>query len=173
MHYARRWRRGTTDLREDLVCARCGSEFKRPYKSDPDAVRFCSHECRYADQLQTSREDPDRLAKMRAWRERNPDQFKVHLLKRKANKRGNQTALITARDLRRLIQRFDGKCAYCAVREHEISTTSFRWYAVVVIRSGICCQLAALAIWQRAPSCLPTGGFGSRSRSAFVRKRIA
>ena len=119
MHYARHWRKGTTDLRDDLICVRCGTEFQRPYKSSPDAVRFCSHECRYADQLQGHREDPDRRVKIRAWRERNPDQFKIHLLKREASKRGNQTALITARDLRRLVARFHGKCAYCQDRDHE------------------------------------------------------
>lgn len=120
MHYQRVKRSGTPDMPESLVCARCGTLFARPHKGNPRAVRYCSHECRYAEELARYRsQQAERYAYLRGWRERNPDLLKASLLKRDAAKRGTDSAEVSGRDLHRLVARFGGKCAYCRAQPHE------------------------------------------------------
>jgi 5-methylcytosine-specific restriction endonuclease McrA len=119
MHY-RRAESGTLDFPEVLTCTRCGAQFPRPYKGNPAAVRFCSHECRYADQLDGHKANRvTRTEYLREWRKRNPEKVTAVLLRRKAAKQTSDVALVTGRDLLRLVRRYNGKCAYCNVRDHE------------------------------------------------------
>jgi 5-methylcytosine-specific restriction endonuclease McrA len=119
MHYQRA-QAGRLELAETLTCDRCGHQFPRPYKGNPDAVRFCSHECRYADQLDEHKANrAARTAYLREWRKRNPEMLKATLLRRMAAKKGADIALVTGRDLARLIRRYDGLCAYCRTRPYK------------------------------------------------------
>lgn len=120
MHYTRVKRTGSPELPELLVCARCEAEFQRPYKGNPSAVRFCSHECRYADQLEQHRKNQAaRYAYLKVWRKQNPDLLTAALLRRKSRKAGARVCEVSGRDLRRLVARFGGLCAYCKIRPHE------------------------------------------------------
>lgn len=112
------WPRGsvgpTTRGSRRLVCDRCRTGFDRPYKSDPKAVRFCSHECRYADQLEQHRVNQTaRSAYLKVWRKKNPHLLKAALVRRKARKAGVHVYEVSGRDLQRLVARFGGTCAYC------------------------------------------------------------
>jgi 5-methylcytosine-specific restriction endonuclease McrA len=119
MHY-QRFRNGRTNLPETLVCARCARPFPRPFKANPAAVRFCSHECRYANQLEQARENSaGRYARLLEWRKKNPDRLKASQLRRDAKKRASNADVVTGRDLARLAQRFGGKCAYCSVAAYK------------------------------------------------------
>lgn len=119
MHYQRSKRGGGLDIAEVLVCARCGMNFPRPHKGNPRSIRFCSHECRYAQQLDDHRENSaERYIYLLKWRKNNPDLFKASLLKRSAAKRTKESSLVTGKDLGRLVLRFRGLCAYCAERPH-------------------------------------------------------
>jgi 5-methylcytosine-specific restriction endonuclease McrA len=119
MHYQRA-KNGRLDLAEVLTCARCSAQFPRPYKGSPDAVRFCSHECRYAAQLEGYRANrAARTEYLRKWRKRNPEKVTAILLARKAAKRTGDVALVSSQDLSRLVHRYRGRCAYCGIRAHE------------------------------------------------------
>lgn len=119
-HYGRLKRTGSLELAETLRCDRCGTEFPRPYKGNPRAIRFCSHECRYADQLEQHRAtQATRYAYLKVWRKQNPDLLTAALLRRKSRKAGARVYAVSGRDLRRLVARFGGVCAYCKVRPHE------------------------------------------------------
>lgn len=119
MHY-QRFRAGTLDMPEILACERCGREFPRPYKKDPNRVRYCSHECRYAVQLENERaKRPERTAYMREWCLRNPDKARANFLRRDALERAVGGSLVTARDLVWLVRRHGGMCAYCHTRPYE------------------------------------------------------
>jgi hypothetical protein len=84
MHYQRA-KNGTLGLPEVLTCVRCGAQFPRPYKSNPEAVRFCSHECRYADQLDGHKANRTaRTEYLREWRKRNPEKSTALLIRRDA-----------------------------------------------------------------------------------------
>lgn len=119
MHYQRA-KSGRLDRPNVLTCQRCAAQFPRPYKGNPDAVRFCSHTCRYATQLDDHRANREaRMAYMRKWRKRRPEMLKAILLRRKAAKQTGDIALVTGKDLARLIQRYRGRCAYCTERPYE------------------------------------------------------
>lgn len=118
-HYQQMQNHGSL-LVDELTCARCGDLFTRPYKGNPHAVRFCSHACRYAEQLDGHRADPLRAEKLRKWRADNPEKLKAHLLKRDNLKRGHGVGfVVSGRDLARLVRRFSGMCAYCGERPYE------------------------------------------------------
>ena len=130
MHYQRS-RSGRIDLPELLTCVRCGTEFRRPFKADPTAVRFCSHECRYATQLETARRRQiERYAYLKQWRHRNPDLFKAALLRRRATKHTADLALVTGKDLAHLARRYYGLCAYCYTSPYE------HWDHVIPLARG-------------------------------------
>lgn len=130
------------DLAETLTCARCATDFPRPHKGNPRAIRFCSHECRYADQLDGHRADPDRRARIAAWRAKNPHQFRAYLMKRDGLKRAAESREVTGRDLQRTLARFGGMCAYCRTRKHK------HWDHVVPLIKG-----GRHAIGNLLPSC--------------------
>ncbi len=120
MHYQRVSRGFGLEIPEVLKCSRCEREFPRPFKGNPRSIRFCSHECRYAQQLDDHRANREaRYAYLVEWRRENPDILKAHLLKRYAAKRTEQSVAVTGQDLRRLVLRFRGLCAYCCERPHE------------------------------------------------------
>lgn len=120
MHYIRVKKYGATETVEQLTCARCSKDFPRPYKSNPKAVRFCSHECRYAQQLADARADKvKRYEAMKAWRAKNPELLRAAWLRRKARKNGSEARTVTGADIRRLIARHDGLCAYCKTEPFE------------------------------------------------------
>lgn len=143
MHYTRSTK-GELHLPETLTCAWCGGEFPRRPNSDPRAVRFCSHECRYADQLEAHRNDPERSAKHRAWREKNPHLVRAGALKRAALEWGAERREVTGEDLRRMLVRYGGLCAYCKTSPHE------HWDHVVPLARG-----GRHAVGNLAPSCAP------------------
>lgn len=119
MHY-RRAANGNLHLPEVLTCARCAGQFPRPFKANPAAVRFCSHECRYADQLEDHKANrAARTEYLREWRKRNPEKSTAVLIRRAAAKQTSDVALVTGHDLLRLVRRYGGKCAYCDVRDYE------------------------------------------------------
>lgn len=116
MHYARVMRTGSPYLPERLTCVRCSTIFARPYKGDPAQVRFCSHECRYADQLDRQKANSDvRAARHREWRAKNPHLVLAASAKRASLKRRAESRIVTGDDLVRLIARHGGMCAYCHV----------------------------------------------------------
>jgi 5-methylcytosine-specific restriction endonuclease McrA len=118
-HY-QRFSAGTLDLPETLTCERCGREFPRPYKKDPARVRYCSHECRYAVQLEGHKANrAERTAYMREWCLRNPDKARANYLRRDSLERAAGGSLVTDRDLVRLVRRHRGMCAYCGLRPYE------------------------------------------------------
>lgn len=118
MHYQRA-ENGTLDLPDVLTCARCSASFPRPYKGNPAAVRFCSHECRYANQLDGHKANrPARVEYLREWRKRNPEKIAAILLRRKAAKQTDDIASVSGHDLLRLVRRYGGKCAYCGIADH-------------------------------------------------------
>lgn len=119
-HYQRFRKTGSPDLPEILNCDRCGNAFERPHKGNPNAIRFCSHECRYADQLEQHRANQAaRYAYLKVWRKQNPDLLTAALLRRKSRKAGARVYEVSGRDLTRLVTRFGGVCAYCRMRPHE------------------------------------------------------
>jgi len=104
-------------LSDTCTCQRCGSGFARPYKSSP---KFCSEDCRYEQQLEDARMDPEgRRAKMRAWRAKNPLAVTVMSQKRTAAKKGRESRLVTEADLHRLVARHGGKCGYCLEADYD------------------------------------------------------
>ena len=120
MHYQRVSTTGSPGRSEALVCERCAASFERPYKGNPNAIRFCSHECRYANQLDEHHLNyKARYAYLKLWRQRNPHLLKATLVRRQALKAGVRVYEVTGRDLKRLIARFNGMCAYCRERPYE------------------------------------------------------
>lgn len=120
MHHQRMRRSGSTEIPETLTCDRCGVDFARPFKGNPQAVRFCSHECRYETQLADARANAaERYAYLKGWRERNPGLLKASLLRRDAAKRSAECRTVTGRDLARLVRHHGGLCAYCRSAPHE------------------------------------------------------
>lgn len=118
-HYQRA-KNGRLHLAEVLTCQRCGAQFLRPYKGNPEAIRYCSHECRYANQLAEHRANrAARTAYLREWRARNPHLWKATLLRRMAAKHTTDLALVTGKDLARLVRRYGGLCAYCRERPYK------------------------------------------------------
>lgn len=117
--HSQRQRRGRMDLPETLTCVRCDVSFPRPYKSNPDVVRFCSHECRYAQQLDDARNSTTRAAAARQWRIDNPALHKANTTRRTARRRSAGILSVTSRDIIRLVERFDGRCAYCRERPYQ------------------------------------------------------
>jgi 5-methylcytosine-specific restriction endonuclease McrA len=98
-------------LPENMSCIRCKANFERPFKSSP---KFCSAECRYEQQLHDARSEPEaRRQKMRAWRAKNPEAVTAMSQRRHAMKKGNTAKSVTDKDIRSLIARHGGKCAYC------------------------------------------------------------
>lgn len=119
-HYQRFRKTGSPDLPAILRCDRCGSAFERPYKGNPHAIRFCSHECRYAAQLEAGRANQEtRYAYLKVWRKKNPHLLTAALIRRKARKSGARIYEVSGRDLKRLVARFDGLCAYCKKGPYE------------------------------------------------------
>lgn len=120
MHYQRVKAGRPLEMRESLDCDWCGSTFPRPYKANPETVRFCSHECRYANQLKQSAERyPELYARNVEWRRNNPDALKAILTRRRAAKRAASVHLVTGRDIEHLVTRHGGKCAYCRVAPYQ------------------------------------------------------
>src|SRR6266568_476953 len=118
-HYQRA-QAGTLELPGQLTCQRCGATFPRPYKSKPDAVRFCSHECRYAVQLEDHKANRTaRSAYLATWRKRNPEKQAANNLRRKAARQSADICRVTGRDLIRLVHRYRGLCAYCGTRPYR------------------------------------------------------
>jgi 5-methylcytosine-specific restriction endonuclease McrA len=118
-HY-QRFKAGRLHLPEVLTCERCGREFPRPYKKNPAVVRYCSHECRYAVQLEGHKANrAERTAYLREWAKRNPEKVVANNLRRDAAERGANAFLVTGKDLVRLVRRYRGMCAYCGIRPYE------------------------------------------------------
>lgn len=120
MHYQRQ-RKGSVELADELTCAQCGAQFPRPYRGNPEIVRFCTAECRYERQLSDAKEihAEKRAAANREWRLNNRDTAKSYLIARKARLRGVDTARVTGKDITQLVARFDGRCAYCRTGRYE------------------------------------------------------
>jgi 5-methylcytosine-specific restriction endonuclease McrA len=118
-HY-QRFRKGRLDLPEIFTCERCGREYPRPYKGKPEALRYCSHECRYAVQLENHKVNrAERTAYLKEWAKRNPQMAAAHQLRRDARERAASVTLVTGRDLAWLVRRHGGMCAYCGIRPYE------------------------------------------------------
>lgn len=120
MHYMRQ-RTGSLDLADVLTCVQCGVQFARPYRGNPNVIRFCSAECRYERQLSDAKEihAEKRAIAGREWRLNNPDAVKARITARKARLRGVDVAHVTGKDIIRLVARFDGRCAYCKTGRYE------------------------------------------------------
>jgi 5-methylcytosine-specific restriction endonuclease McrA len=104
-------------LPETLTCKRCASDFARPFKS---RAKFCSAECRYEQQLENARMDPEkRLENMRKWRAKNPLAVTAMSQKRTAAKKNSESRTVTDNDLRALIARHGGKCGYCKDADYD------------------------------------------------------
>lgn len=78
---------------------------RRRYERDPDRDRR-----RYVDEAERRR------AYQAAYHVRNPHVSKAARAKRKAAMRGDTAGEFTSRDWRRLVARYDGRCAYCGER---------------------------------------------------------
>jgi 5-methylcytosine-specific restriction endonuclease McrA len=178
MHYQRA-KKGTLDLPEVLTCARCGAQFPKPYKGKPETVRFCSHECRYAEQLEGHKTNrAARSEYLREWRKRNPEKHTAIFIRRDAAKRTSDVALVTGRDLLRLVRRYGGKCAYCGVRDykhfdHVIPLSRGGRHSIGnLVPACAPCNLAKgprlLADWRLRPA-LPRRFQRARRRSARLR----
>jgi len=107
-------------LPDVLNCDRCGTKFRRPSKSDPKAVRFCSADCRYEQQLEDFRTDTNgQKTRAAEWRKRHPEVIRANLMKRRALKASRDARSVSERDLLRLIARYGGKCAYCGLEDYS------------------------------------------------------
>jgi len=104
-------------LDELLTCVRCATEFERPFKSVP---KFCNADCRYAQQLEDARNDPERRREnIKRWRTNNPERFREHLRQRRARKISSDARVVTDGDMRRLVARYNGKCGYCNESDYD------------------------------------------------------
>lgn len=81
----------------------------------------------------------------RAYSKANPDKMRMKTRKRYARKMGNGAFRVTERDLRRLVQRYDGCCAYCG----EALGETFDFDHVVAISRG-----GAHSIGNLVPACV-------------------
>jgi 5-methylcytosine-specific restriction endonuclease McrA len=144
LHY-QRFRKGTLGLPETLTCERCGREFPRPYKKDPAKVRYCSHECRYAVQLDDHRANrAERGAYLKEWAARNPEKQAAIWARVDARRRNAHVFRVTGKDIARLARRYRGMCAYCGIRPYEHLD-----HVVPLIRGGV------HSIGNLLPACAP------------------
>lgn len=119
MHYLRA-KKGSVHLKEDFDCERCGERFTRPFKGNPKAIRFCSHACRYATQLDICRERyPELYARNVLWRKNNADSVKAIMHRRRAAKTSGGLFRVSGADIARLVSRYGNECAYCRVAPYE------------------------------------------------------
>jgi hypothetical protein len=102
-------------VRHQKVCDWCAQEFEALNRM----ARFCSHRCN-----QRAAADADRAAYRAKKREEN--------YVRRARLAGAQTFLVTDRDWRRLLERYQHRCAYCLVP----SDTLTRDHIVPLARGG-------------------------------------
>lgn len=62
-----------------------------------------------------------RRADNRAWEARNPGAAKLRAARRRLRKLGSSAGLVvTSRDVRRLIHRYGGRCAYCGIKPESL-----------------------------------------------------
>lgn len=91
---------------------------------DPVAYKAAWHQENRERMAQKGREwaeaHPEQMrAYRRSWQKRNLRQGQQTAARRLARKLGNDCRIITERDWRRLVARYNGLCAYCRVRPWE------------------------------------------------------
>jgi 5-methylcytosine-specific restriction endonuclease McrA len=111
-------------------CRLCVSAYLKTYRDTyciPDTRKeyerkyYESHKAEYASRSKTWRgQNPERWSGYSAaWAKRNPRKAANNASSRRALLRGNGVSVVTHRDIDRLVNRFDGKCAYCQDRPFE------------------------------------------------------
>jgi|ERR1035437_1256081 5-methylcytosine-specific restriction endonuclease McrA len=110
-------------------CIPCQAEYLKEYQEtyeQPGRVEYFQqyykdHKDEYAERsLNWRRDNPEQWGSYASnWAKTNPAKAAANASVRRARLRGNGVYIITTRDIRRLIQRFDGMCAYCKVRPFE------------------------------------------------------
>jgi 5-methylcytosine-specific restriction endonuclease McrA len=132
VEYIRKWRAANPD--KVKAAARRDLEITRAWqKVNPEKVReagrryYAAHpEERRAVAMAYARANPERVrANMKAWSKANPDKVAKNGRARRARLAAADVRVVTERDWRRLIARFDHRCAYCGVaaplaQEHVI-----------------------------------------------------
>lgn len=110
-------RRGSTGVkpRKAELCLNCG----HPLSGQRRDARACSARCR--DRLKYLAARELRIAQAAAWAKANPEAKRKAATRRRARKFDNSGGVgVSARDWKRLVNRFDGRCAYCGVRPEQL-----------------------------------------------------
>jgi 5-methylcytosine-specific restriction endonuclease McrA len=93
------------------TCKRCGSPYERP-RNGPN--QYCGSACRLKEKLEVRQKNPERVREReKKWRAENPERVKHQNAKRRAALWSRDSRTVTVSDIRNLIARHDGMCAYC------------------------------------------------------------